>query len=484
MNHGFFLFIRVALFFLFLPVFLRGEEKKAGFRGDLFFSGSWEQQGKLDNRGDLRLITPFYGLSARFQVLDRRPAMFLEDTGNSITGFSGGIYHKATNSRILYGTIDEWGLPARIRSPWIRSLPLAERHAPMGGDLKTETVSTREPAAYLYLGSPQFGPVRIFLSALADSPKLPDFGGGAEFTFKKQNRLRLEGFYTEQTLAARKSSTWFSAAPPLPERDFRLGAGSIAFSSPFFSFAADWAYSETYAYGSGTYGNLGITAGNKPWRVSLGADVSEGRYVGRDGKIPGEGLRFGGAAEYRGVRGSLYKITTAVRASAWDEKFNKSTTNFSVYFPRAVNPMPVWPQKCTVTLKRDGSSAAAEDSAVVSVHTQIGPLGTGLSASVKWKSPYDAHPQPYPVPSGQGSPYSVGGSGEATYKIGFITVKAKLGCTAERDKRNIWDLSLSAAAVRPSGRFRISLDIEEKLEDWNLGFSWQIRKTGISGSAP
>ncbi|MDR2370224.1 MAG: hypothetical protein LBD71_01990, partial [Treponema sp.] len=131
---------------------------------DALWTGSWEHGGNLVNRGDVRLFLPCM-FSLRAQAIDSRPddpgrtgfqpAGFGESGKNGLTSFSGGLYHKPTGSRLLLGILDEWGLPARIRNPWIRSLPFAENHSRSMADLKTEISSTKDAEAYLYLGSPQ-----------------------------------------------------------------------------------------------------------------------------------------------------------------------------------------------------------------------------------------------------------------------------------------------------------------------------------------
>jgi hypothetical protein len=251
--------------------------------------------GNLVNRGDLRLSLPRYGLILRTQLVDKRPGDFSSlpwkdpEAGNTV--FSGGFYHRATGSRVLYGIIDEWGLPARLRNPWIRAVPFPEYHQPSAADLKNEASSTAKPEAYLYLGSPQLGSLRLSGFARIDGERNPGIGGGLELRPARKTDLRLEGYFTGRTLPPRKADTWFSADPPLPERDFRLyGLGFLA-GFPFLVLSGDGAVSETFAFGRDLYANIGLRAGDKPWRLSLAADGAGKRYVGRDGSAPGPGFR-------------------------------------------------------------------------------------------------------------------------------------------------------------------------------------------------
>jgi hypothetical protein len=115
--------------------------------------------GLLYNRGEFRLNFLPPSLTFRVEVLDRRPlnAWLGSLSGGSkkaVTNYLGALYHKTTGSRILFGALDEQGLPARIRNPWIRSPPFAESRKPFAADLKTSVSVTKNDEAYLYLSSP------------------------------------------------------------------------------------------------------------------------------------------------------------------------------------------------------------------------------------------------------------------------------------------------------------------------------------------
>ncbi|MDR1277127.1 MAG: hypothetical protein LBK02_00080, partial [Treponema sp.] len=91
------------------------------FGWNLLWAGSWDEGKTLNNRGDLRLIFP--SLRLRAEVIDKRPLDFgssppLQGFGQGLSNYGGGLYHNPTGSRLLYGILDEWGLPARIRNPW------------------------------------------------------------------------------------------------------------------------------------------------------------------------------------------------------------------------------------------------------------------------------------------------------------------------------------------------------------------------------
>ena len=230
------------------------------FTWGLLWKGSWElstdlqsedfkvESKNLINRGEVRFGFPVPGLTLRGQALDKRPFDFESsppwgDGSKVASDFSGALYHKPTGSRLLYGILDEWGLSARIRSPWIRAVPFAENHKPLMADLKTVTSATKEPEVYLYLSSPWLRPFsntgfRGFAAAQTKTQKfLPDFSGGIEAKFGKKTNALLEGFYKNSELPARKSTSWFSDPPPLPEREFRLYALGLLVSSPIITFS-------------------------------------------------------------------------------------------------------------------------------------------------------------------------------------------------------------------------------------------------------
>jgi hypothetical protein len=142
---------------------------QALFTWDLLWAGSWEESKTMNNRMDFRLGLTKPGLFAGGQAMDRHTVNFeldpvWGDPSKGITGGSFGLYYK-TDSRLLYGVLEEWGLPARIRSPWIRSAPYAENHKPVMADLRTSVSSTKKDELYLYLSGPRVSMDRL----------LPDF---------------------------------------------------------------------------------------------------------------------------------------------------------------------------------------------------------------------------------------------------------------------------------------------------------------------
>jgi hypothetical protein len=255
--------------------------------------------------------------------------------------------------------LDEYGLPARVRNPWIRGIPYTESHQSTVSDLKPEPSSTKDPAAYLYLGSPWLGPVRAFGSAVLESNLQPGFDLGVEARLSETMFLRAEGFYTGHNLPPREGSAWFSEKAPLPERDFSLLAGNVFFTSPFIEATTDIAWSQTFAYGGGLYGNLGLRIGDRPWRFSIAGDGAGSRFVGRDGGNAGAGFRSAAKAEWRGKRTRLFRVSTSLRSPSMRETFVKSSTVFYYHFssaPAKTQPL-FWPSRVSLDISRDASES-------------------------------------------------------------------------------------------------------------------------------
>jgi hypothetical protein len=333
----------------------------------LLWSGSWEEKtftmdddpaldGNFNNRAEVKLHFLPPDLILRAQILDRTSFNInlddfqwddLENPEKQITNYTAGLYHRSTGSRLLFGVLDEWGLPARIRNPWIRSPPYAENHSPVITDLRTAVSATKEDEAYLYLSSPflEFSPnlkLRGFISGQTEVENfIPALAGGLDFAFSKKTNLLLETFYTGKTLPQTKASTWFSDSPPLPEREFRLYAAALVFTSPVFSLSSDFALSETFSVGRDIYANLGVSfspslpfgARERPLLISLAADGAGERFIYRDGANHGEGFRSAAKIEWKGAYSSLIRLNTVLRSSGFGEEFNRSSSGFYWRFP-------------------------------------------------------------------------------------------------------------------------------------------------------
>jgi len=511
--------------------------KKPGqalFTWDLLWTGSWEESKTLNNRADLRFGFTWPGLLVRAQALDRHTMNFRldpvwGDPAKGITGGSFALYHRtegsqATDSRLLYGVLDEWGLPARIRSPWIRSAPYAENHKPSMADLRTTASSTKKDELYLYLSSPRIHMERFGLDIslrgyasgqftpadTAEENPATAFTGGVEMSLWKKADLSLEGFYTGFKMPAKESSSWFSDPPPLPDRDFRLGAAALKLKVPWFSLGSDWAWSETFAYGNGFYGNLGLSINPPffvPWTLSLAADGMSERYTGRDGANPGGGFRLAGKLERKGTRSSLFRANTVFRGSTIGGPFERSSVGLYYRFPVSSltikgREFPMRISRITCNADRNASDLKkindgidgslglslnlpplllprpllpASSAKVKNLKPKVYPLNINLATSIDWMGSTPDQPSPFPFfPSGEFN--SAKTSCELLWSPGIFQFRTKWGYTAYAKKDNQWDASVSTAVRFKHGRVSVKFAWPVFPDEWNCTLSWRLEK--------
>jgi hypothetical protein len=508
----------------------------------LLWSGSWEESttdstslitpalsGTLHNRGELKLHLPLLGLMLRSQVLSRHPLNFefdpfavWSDPEKMITHYMGGLYHRPTGSRLLYGVIDEWGLSARIRNPWIRSPPYTENHKPLMADLKTAASSTKEDELYLYLSSPYLElfpnfKLRGFVSTqtetdfdylLSQTPS-PTLSGGLDFLFAGKKGLLLEMFYTGKTLPLSRSGTWFSNPPRLPERDFHLYACGLLFTSPAFSISSDFAISETFAWGEDFYCNLGFTItpllpiGNRarPLAISFAADGSGERFVNRDGANLSEGFRGAAKVELKGMYNSLIRFNTVLRGPGFGEELNRSSTGFYWRFPSvpANRNLDLFPVRLTrISLSADRNAVnplKISDNFSGSIGFNVylpdlshnkplvrNPLGLTFSGVIRGVTSSGEAVSFYPIPDESWSWdttvincdlfWSPGKQGSPS-KLQF---RSRVGVSIYPEKEEKWNFSLSTALRFNNGRFSFRIASPDFPEKWNWTVSWRLEK--------
>ncbi|MDR2245505.1 MAG: hypothetical protein LBE17_02335 [Treponema sp.] len=492
------------------PVY--GRERVEGISARLVWTGSWSLRGiqadedgglrtgsgSLTNRGDLQVNA--LDLTARFQALDKRPSLFWEQPDAGLSGFSGGLYHNPTGSRLLYGVLDEWGLSARLRNPWGKSLPFAEARRPLTADLKAEISSTRPPATesetYLYLGSPRLGKFRAFASVQTDMQRTPAFGSGVDLQFARKTSLRAEGFYTQQRLAPSYPSTWFSFPPPLPERDFRLGGVGLFVTTPRFGAAFDGAYSQTFAWGRDMYGNLALRFGDKPWQASVGAEAAGSRFVDRDGNAVGAGFRAAARLDRKGKGASLFRAGLTLKGPGIGEALNQGnaqgsaqgSAQVSYRFPSSLKfPLPLGlsfrPGRVRLAAARDSRNRETRGRFDAGISFSVGPVRTAFNTAV------------IVIGSTGRASRDVAASkisGELSYYTGPFQFRTTAGYTGTRSKSPVWDLSwyMSIRGTREPvkvrehstapgrftlpGRFSITVSSPDFPEKWACEFSWRL----------
>jgi hypothetical protein len=522
------------------------------FTWDLLWSGSYEYEKNLINRGDLRLHLPLPGLTLRTEIIDKRPADLALSEFNlrgfgaepgaggaaslsgGLTSLSGGLYHDLTGSRLLHGVLDERGLPARISNPWLRSLPYAENHKPSTADLKKEPSSTKEAETLLYLWSPQMEffkntealhtRFRTFASAKFDREGDGSYGGGFDAQFNEKQSLLVEGYYSGGEIQPRKSTTWFSRAPPLPAREFRLYGFGLLYESPYAALSSDWACSETWAFGRDLYGNLGIRIGNfapvfgGPWQLSLAADGAGSRYTDGNGYSPGAAFRSGGKFEWYGKRKSLARASLSLRAPRMGEAFNRSSSTLYYRFPspkivrkksggnsgpdRSRRSVPanfaISLTRISFTADRDARDTAKITDSIsgkLGLSIRLGgfsPIGITLSGSAQGiRDGGNSAPSPFPEltvhtfdTAKVAGEISWSPPGKSTGFPGTFQFKTRVGCTMKTRKDPLWDTSFSAAARFKYGRFSVKISGAETADKrlfsdpsaWDYTVSWRLEK--------
>ncbi|MCL2070218.1 MAG: hypothetical protein FWH19_04450 [Treponema sp.] len=449
--------------------------------------------GILYNRGDLRLSLPQQDLALRFLATDKRLVPFEENDGRAGFNPALGLYYRGTGSlgaegRFLYGVQSEFGLPARINNVWLRSVPFVESRQPSSRDLKAEPAARDRAESYLYLALPLFG-MDVFASAALDEEQNPAIGSGIGLEMGGA-ALRFEGFYTQKTLPPRNASTWFSPSPPLPERDFEIYALGTIFQYQNISFASDWAFSETFAWGEGVYGNAALRLESRPWRFSLAGDGATGRFADRSGSSAGAAFRLAGRAEHFWPRSGLLRLQSTIRAPALDEDFNRG--NFSVYYrpsapgaaERRENPNKLRFSRASLSLNRDARRPdRTADSISGLAGFILGPFNSTFTGSLQNTSSLADDGIPlFSAPAFE-SFDSFRVSGElgwrpAGFPVGSLDLRARLGHTTRAEKENLWDLSLNCS-LRPGkwGRIGLRAASTDFPRRWNYTLSWRLEQS-------
>ena len=445
--------------------------------------------GTLYNRGNLSLGLIKPDLSFRFLATDKRLLPPVEDDGKAGFHPGAGVYHNGSGSRFIYGVQSEYGLPARTSNVWLRSIPFMENRGPSSRDLKAEPAAQDRSESYLYLSLPAnllpgfdaFGAVAL------DADRNPAFGGGVALGGREAN-LRMEAFYTRKELPPKTISTWFSPSPPLPARDFEFYTVGMIFNSGPAAFAADLAFSETFAWGRGIYGNAALRLGNKPWRFSLAGDGAGTRFVDRRGTSAGAGFRLAAKAERFRPRSGLLRFQGSLRSPGYEESFNRGA--FSVYFrpsaPSAAekrrSPYLFRLSRTSISFSRDARTPEkTADSLDALAGFYLGPFSPVFSASLHSLSAIGEKNEAislFHFPLFENFD-SFKFSGELGWNPGIFNARAKLGRTIFAKKDSVWDLSMNLS-VRPGKWGRLSLNIASSdfPEKWNYTLGWRLEYGG------
>ncbi|MCL2832606.1 MAG: hypothetical protein FWD78_05510 [Treponema sp.] len=474
------------------------KNKQPLFTWEMLWTGSWYKSfntkdskpaadlllngGTLINRAEFIAGMPGPGLNLRLQGIDKiKPPVMESNLFNPGFGLyyggKGFLWNFPGESRLLYGVLDDYGLPARIKNIWAKSPPYAELRKPTVSDLKTDP-SSNENQLFLYLGLPGPASFKGFAAVQADPNFNPALNCGLEYRPDKNFCALLEGFCTQKELRARTSSAWFSASPPLPARDFRLFALGTAVSAGYWGIAADLAVSQTFAYGRDFYLNAGLRGGAKPWKVSFAMDAAGSRYVGRDGSAVGEGLRIAGRFERTWIRSGLFRLDASVRSYTLEPSFSSGSIQF--YFrpsAPAGKSAPLFRiSRVSLTAARNASvPQKADDSFDADIGFNLAALRMSASADLNYKSALGNAPNLVLTPPFFNKFDSVKFSLEASYGYKVFSFNIKTGYTARFEKSGLWDFSAySSINVKNIGRISLKIASTELPDKWNYTISWRL----------
>jgi hypothetical protein len=455
------------------------------FSPTLLWAGSYHGDEDLVNRADVKFrlnftkVSPWLDFSVRTQLLDARPSDDVFSDGVTVLGT--GVYHNPTGSRILYGPLDIGGLSARIRNIYRHGAPFVTAHSGHTADLKTDPgASPTNAFAARLVAPPLWGWQMSTAFTAEDEYTRNGFFLGAERTLNSRIKAAAEFYFQGATLPVRKASAWFSEKPPLPERDTRIYAGTVRILSPLVSAAADLAYSETFAFGRGMYGNLGLQFGNRPWRISLAVDTVTPRFVDSTGAIPGQGLRIGGKIERFMPRGELWRIATTLRGYGPDdnETFTHSSSSLYYHFP-AVKSMFSLSQVSLSASRNATVRTKILDSWHFNIGINAGRVRTKTSCTLD-EYTHDDTPSPFPDRECRYVIYGWRIDEEVVVSLNFLTLTATLGYHKKLDAATArWNdaeipFSLSAQFHNAPGRVTVKFACSDFPQGWQLGVSWRF----------
>ncbi|MDR2602316.1 MAG: hypothetical protein LBC53_07695 [Spirochaetaceae bacterium] len=449
------------------------------FRTDVLWRASWVKDEDLTNRVDLRFYTPG-GFSLRAEGFDKRDSVFWEDIEGGKNNFGFAAYQNKFNSRIVFGQMNRFGLASRTSGIWGRSVPFAESHQKSGADLKTSFTAKKNPSLFFQLGSPSIFPVSVFASVfsnpdLDEKPdgvdatpasrwlKDADFSGGASFNFNKTSALNLEGYYKKQKLPEKKTASWFSREPWLPEREFLFYAASAFFYTPFLILAGDAAFSKSFAWGKDIYANAALSLYIKSWTFSIAADGAGSRYMGKDGTTEGKGFRAASKIEWQGENGSSFKASSALSAAFWNEPFTKSSSQVN-YRPPSFKNSALTISSVSIAFKRDGESRLQiTDGYEAALSFHAGPFTPAIKYGFQGAAQEEAGGLiiPYPVPDSYYRDVSKTLSLETalSYSIFYAKISAVRKETEKKEAE--WRTAFYCSLKIKGGYLNIKLDEKE-----------------------
>jgi hypothetical protein len=260
----------------------------------------------------------------------------------------------------------------------------------------------------------------------------------------------------------------------------------MIFSLPWVSLATDWAMSETFAWGQGTYGNFALRLGNKPWRFSLAGDGAGDRFADRNGSMTGAGFRLAAKGEYFWPRSGLLRFQGTFRSPSMEDKFNRSA--ISAYFrpsaptakEKREKSFPVRFARSSIDFSRDARTPEKTlDTLNALLGFYFGPITSVFSCSLHSRSCLEEENAPLFQSPVFETFESFKVSGELGWKPGIFDLRTKLGYTIREKKDPLWEPSLNVS-VKPGkwGRIGLKIAYTDFPEKWNYTLSWRFEHLG------
>ncbi len=419
------------------------------------FTGTWTDAESLDTRGELRLKLNPVRLDLRLLELSRSTAETAGDLGDA--RFFPGIYHRSSESRLLYGPLRAQGLATRLSDPWNRGPAYADARLPSSADLDTEAAPSRDSATFLGLGTPREAPTRAYLNTMIEADRHAQIIAGAESHAGDAGYGRVEALYAPRRLEARQPDTWFAAEPPLPARDASLYALGFLLRGPALALGADGAISTNFAEGIGSYGSAALRLGAKPWSVSAVLDGADQRFRGGDGELAGQALRAALRLDRTLKGGGLVRVSAVRRVQTPAEEL--TTAEFTLRWPSPGKPRLLRPLSVGLAWDREGRDVPT-DAASATLGAALGPLRAWFSASAV------VGPENVVLDSCRTS---------VSTRIGPLRLRGALGSgCGEEGAPPAYDASLSLGLDLPWGSlsFRLSADPLPGPASWT--FAWRL----------
>jgi len=476
MRHGpLFLRKRASVAFLFFawsrPCPAPGDPS---FRIQAEESGTWIQEEGIRNEADIRLSLDRSGLEFRLLALQDGPADPLDAPEAVETGFSVQLRHIPTNSKVLYGALEERGLPARVTNPLRKGLPYFENRTATDAQIDSDASADSSGEWYLRLGTPQASPVAAYGAVFDTEALQPSFTAGAAFGLPGKPSLAFDAYYGPAALPPRDADTWFSDYPPLPERDLQFSAASISARMPKLSLAADWALSSPRFQENGAYGNAAIELGDRPFRLSIAADRVWGPFSSREGYESADALRSGIRLDYRWARGGRLRWE-AERVSKEDSSLSLEE-GCSLLFPRQREIFFIVPLSLAVSASRKLLEDAVSDTAGLEGAFDLFRLRFRAALSLGFETILTDEGSAAPIQPFSGPETALerrSADLSLTFRIGPVSLKGTAAFDAERDSVPAWKASAQAAALFKAGQARIKGELENGGKTWTWTFSWR-----------